>query len=153
MSMIDSYVSHMPFKVGDLQYASPATVSRAGMVYVDPKNLGYMPYWQRWLSSRSNEEERETFDAFFNTYVPCTLRYILEGTMGSIEGEPLQMAVPQTALNLASSFVSTCLSLQQNAPLSFLFTGIGRFLIISPVCSGYSTMLHAGCSCPSSSSW
>uniref|UniRef100_A0A3Q3JRC8 Dynein heavy chain hydrolytic ATP-binding dynein motor region domain-containing protein n=1 Tax=Monopterus albus TaxID=43700 RepID=A0A3Q3JRC8_MONAL len=33
------------FEVGDLQYASPATVSRCGMVFVDPKNLRYTPYW------------------------------------------------------------------------------------------------------------
>uniref|UniRef100_A0A8C5U885 Dynein heavy chain hydrolytic ATP-binding dynein motor region domain-containing protein n=1 Tax=Malurus cyaneus samueli TaxID=2593467 RepID=A0A8C5U885_9PASS len=36
------------FEVGDLQYASPATVSRCGMVFVDPKNLRYEPYWQKW---------------------------------------------------------------------------------------------------------
>ena len=35
----------MLFEVFDLQYASPATISRCGMVYVDPKNLGYKPYY------------------------------------------------------------------------------------------------------------
>ena len=36
----------------DLQYASPATISRCGMVWVDPKNLGYRPYYERWLRQR-----------------------------------------------------------------------------------------------------
>lgn len=40
------------FQVGDLQYASPATVSRCGMVFVDPKNLRYAPYWQKWVNNR-----------------------------------------------------------------------------------------------------
>ncbi|KAH0502213.1 Dynein heavy chain 10, axonemal [Microtus ochrogaster] len=37
------------FEASNLQYASPATVSRCGMVYVDPKNLKYQPYWKKWL--------------------------------------------------------------------------------------------------------
>uniref|UniRef100_A0A3Q0RWW0 Uncharacterized protein n=1 Tax=Amphilophus citrinellus TaxID=61819 RepID=A0A3Q0RWW0_AMPCI len=43
------------FEVGDLQHASPATVSRCGMVFVDPKNLRYTPCWQRWVNSRSDK--------------------------------------------------------------------------------------------------
>uniref|UniRef100_A0A8C5JYE8 Dynein, axonemal, heavy chain 10 n=1 Tax=Jaculus jaculus TaxID=51337 RepID=A0A8C5JYE8_JACJA len=43
------------FEVGDLQYASPATVSRCGMVYVDPKNLKYQPYWKRWVNQIQNK--------------------------------------------------------------------------------------------------
>ena len=39
----------MLFEVSDLQYASPATISRCGMVYVDPRNLGYEPYWHKWM--------------------------------------------------------------------------------------------------------
>lgn len=29
------------YEVADLQYASPATISRCGMVFVDSRNLGY----------------------------------------------------------------------------------------------------------------
>lgn len=54
------------FEVGDLQYASPATVSRCGMVYLDPKNLGYKPYYQRWVNSRKNKVEAEILTKMFN---------------------------------------------------------------------------------------
>ena len=46
------------FEVSDLQYASPATVSRCGMVWVDTKNLGYEPRFKRWI--------RERFDTAMN---------------------------------------------------------------------------------------
>lgn len=107
--------------MGDLQYASPATVSRAGMVYVDPRNLGYLPYWQRWVANRPDEEERNTFDILFHRYVPNTLRYIFEGTKGSVEVEPLVLTVPQTALNLVSCFyqityfIARCWHLSQSS--------------------------------------
>ena len=42
----------MLFEVFDLQYASPATISRCGMVYVDPKNLGYRPFYSHWLENK-----------------------------------------------------------------------------------------------------
>lgn len=57
------------FQVGDLQYASPATVSRCGMVFVDPKNLRYTPYWQRWVNDRS--------DVVWEEYMHCLHLLIL----------------------------------------------------------------------------
>lgn len=40
------------FEVAELQYASPATISRCGMVYVDARNLGHRPFLDTWLSKR-----------------------------------------------------------------------------------------------------
>lgn len=44
------------FEVGDLSVASPATVSRCGMVYNDYKDLGWKPYVNSWISRHSNKE-------------------------------------------------------------------------------------------------
>lgn len=43
---LEKYCS-MLFEVADLQYASPATISRCGMVWVDDKDLQYQPYFER----------------------------------------------------------------------------------------------------------
>ncbi|XP_051490092.1 dynein axonemal heavy chain 10 [Apus apus] len=88
------------FEVGDLQYASPATVSRCGMVFVDPKNLRYTPYWQKWIQSRENEQERIELDRLYQKYVPCLIDLIVEGIVDGKQRARLKTIVPQTDLNM-----------------------------------------------------
>lgn len=90
----------MLFEVGDLQYASPATVSRCGMVFVDPKNLGYKPYWLKWSSSREKKEERESLKRYFDKYVPQAIEMIVEGIVDGKQGEKLRSIVFQNPLNM-----------------------------------------------------
>lgn len=42
----------MVFEVQDLAVASPATVSRCGMVYIDSAELGWKPYVQTWAAAK-----------------------------------------------------------------------------------------------------
>ncbi|KAH8417458.1 hypothetical protein KR222_000260 [Zaprionus bogoriensis] len=91
------------FEVGNLIYASPATVSRAGMVYVDPKNLRYSPYWERWVLSRP-EAQRELLNDFFEKVITQAIAFVLEGVDGTSQGNPLKLVIMQTDLNMVTQF-------------------------------------------------
>jgi dynein heavy chain len=77
----------------DLQYASPATISRCGMVWVDPKNLGYKPYYERWVRGRcgdfqkiepAREGEAKALLDLYDKYVKKCIDYVLSGL---VDGE------------------------------------------------------------------
>ncbi|KAK3083644.1 hypothetical protein FSP39_000711 [Pinctada imbricata] len=96
----------MLFEVFDLQYASPATVSRCGMVYVDPKNLGFEPFWQKYVNSRQSKQEREDLHRLYDKYVPVLIDMVVEGVVDGRQGDKMKTIVPQTNLNMVTQLAA-----------------------------------------------
>lgn len=88
-------------EVYDLQYASPATVSRCGMVFVDPKNLGYIPFYERWYRLRYRELKKNTLlMQLFVKYAEPSIEYILYGKRSRRVEEKLDQVVPVESMEL-----------------------------------------------------
>ncbi len=63
------------FEVEDLAVASPATVSRCGMVYNDWKDLGWDPFVKSWLQKHKDKRLIELLQGLFNKYVSKILEF------------------------------------------------------------------------------
>ncbi|KAL0487737.1 dynein heavy chain [Acrasis kona] len=63
------------FEVGNLDNASPATVSRMGMVYIGETVLGWQPIFEAWLKKHSKrpDKEMDQFKRLFNSHVDFLL--------------------------------------------------------------------------------
>ncbi|XP_008430693.1 dynein heavy chain 11, axonemal isoform X2 [Poecilia reticulata] len=61
------------FEISHLKMATPATVSRAGILYVNQQDLGWNPYVTSWIDRRERQTERAHLMILFDKYVPRCL--------------------------------------------------------------------------------
>uniref|UniRef100_A0A8C4HK36 Dynein axonemal heavy chain 11 n=1 Tax=Dicentrarchus labrax TaxID=13489 RepID=A0A8C4HK36_DICLA len=64
------------FEISHLKAATPATVSRAGILYVNPQDLGWSSYVTSWIDTRHAQSERANLTILFDKYVPYCLEQV-----------------------------------------------------------------------------
>ena len=94
-----SGLMNMIFEVQDLAVASPATVSRCGMVYVQASLLGWRPLLLSWLDTLPpavTDAHKEQLRGMFDWLLPPTLR---------LATKRCKMPQPMHEINLARSLM------------------------------------------------
>ena len=86
----------MMFEVNDLKVASPATVSRCGMVYLEPIHLGWKPLVETWV-----EQMEEKIDATQLARIKTMLDAYLEKLL--IKVYNMKQAIQAEISNLVAS--------------------------------------------------
>ena len=64
------------FEISNLRTATPATVSRAGILYINPGDLGWNPYVTSWVETRENTNEKANLTLLFDKYIPVCIDII-----------------------------------------------------------------------------
>ncbi|KAM3614782.1 uncharacterized protein V6R79_018954 [Siganus canaliculatus] len=97
------------FEISHLKTATPATVSRAGILYVNHQDLGWNPYVASWIDQRERQTERAHLTILFEKYVPRCLEQ-MRTTFKTITPIP-ENSMVQTLCTLLD-----CLLTAENTP-------------------------------------
>ncbi|MGH0121561.1 UNVERIFIED_CONTAM: hypothetical protein FKN15_040688 [Acipenser sinensis] len=117
------------FEISHLRTATPATVSRAGILYINPADLGWNPVVTSWIEKREVQSEKANLIILFDKYLPTCLEKL---KIGFKKITPLpEVTMVQTLL-----YLMECLLIPANAPpdspkdlyeLYFVFSCIWAF--------------------------
>lgn len=68
----------MIFEIRDLRFATPATVSRAGILFIsDSFGTQWRSYQKSWINKKAyNEETKQTLHQLFDKYLPETFLHV-----------------------------------------------------------------------------
>eukprot|EP00111_Clytia_hemisphaerica_P023720 TCONS_00069889-protein len=96
------------FEVDSLVHASPATISRCGMVFMDPQDLGWQPSVKSWLNKlrviKIPEEQRDYLWSLFEISIEPGLQFLRDNAQHRFTDVP-DLSVVQMLCNLLDAFL------------------------------------------------
>lgn len=134
---LKSYM-RMIFEIRDLKYATPATVSRAGILYISTDDGSQ---WRSivgsWVRSRPDDlmedKDREIIHGMFEKYLPVCLKYFATDLQGVVPCNDISISI--SVLRLLETVLTRAVVLDANAfETAFVFCliwGIGCVLTIA----------------------
>ncbi|XP_014887254.1 dynein axonemal heavy chain 9 isoform X4 [Poecilia latipinna] len=117
------------FEISHLRTATPATVSRAGILYINPADLGWSPQVSSWIDKREVQSEKANLTILFDKYLPSCLE-VLKSRFKKI------IPIPEQSLVQMLCYLLECLLTPENTPpdsskdiyeLYFVFAAIWAF--------------------------
>ncbi|TTH38815.1 Dynein beta chain, ciliary [Bagarius yarrelli] len=97
------------FEISHLKAATPATVSRAGILYVNAQDLGWNSYVTSWIDTRQAQSERANLTILFDKYVP----YCLEQVRCNLK---TITPIPEASMVQTLCCLLDCLLSEENTP-------------------------------------
>ena len=84
-----SPTTNLLFEPMDLEQASPATVSRCGMIYMEPSSLGWRPLVKSWMNTLPqtlNDQYKKILNDMFERFVDPCLQMLRKGGLKELVG-------------------------------------------------------------------
>ncbi|OXU27164.1 hypothetical protein TSAR_014516 [Trichomalopsis sarcophagae] len=117
------------FEISNLRTATPATVSRAGILYINPQDLGWNPYVTSWIETRSSQSEKSNLVILFDKYIPScleTLRTRFKKITPIVDMAHVEMLCHLLSCLLTPELVSNDFS-KDHYELYFVFAAVWAF--------------------------
>eukprot|EP00064_Thunnus_orientalis_P003474 superscaffoldBa00000283_g3483 len=117
------------FEISHLRTATPATVSRAGILYINPADLGWNPPVSSWIDRREVQSEKANLTILFDKYLPSCLD-ALRSRFKKI------IPIPEQSMVQMLCYLLECLLTPENTPpdcakelyeLYFVFAAVWAF--------------------------
>lgn len=74
-----SAAMRMVFEINSLKNATPATVSRAGILFINESDIGWRPFMETWVQQRTNQTEKNYLPGLFDKYVDTLVEMVRKG--------------------------------------------------------------------------